>query len=284
MEVSMDQVKELRRVSGAGILDCKKALADSQGDMEKAVEYLRKKGLAAAAKRSGRTTNEGIVSVVLSEDGKQATMLSVMCETDFVARTEEFKTLAMELTKDFADNAPISNGGGVSEESANAYKEHLTGLVAKIGENIQLGDYCKFQTSPTSHLFHYIHHNKKIGVLLELESEKTGEALEQLGKNLSLHIASLAPEYVDKGDVPETVLSKEKEIYLEQLKGTGKPQNVLEKIAEGKLQKFYEDRCLLLQEYALPPNLPITQMLVETSKALGGTVKVVKFYRAKIGE
>ena len=284
MEVSMEQVKELRRASGAGILDCKKALADSQGDMEKAIDLLRKKGVAAAAKRLGRMTNEGIVSVVLSEDGRQASMLSVMCETDFVARTEEFKALAVELTEDFAKTAPVFVGGPVSEQLAGVYKERLTDLVAKIGENIQLGDYCKFKASPTSHLFYYIHHNKKIGGMLELECQKGGEALDRLGKNLTLHIASLAPEYVAKEDVPEAVLAKEKEIYLEQLKETGKPQNVLEKIAQGKLEKFYEERCLLLQDFALPPNLPITQMLADTSNELSEKVKVVRFFRAKIGE
>jgi elongation factor Ts len=283
MEVSMDQVKELRKATGAGILDCKKALAECQCDMEKAVDFLRKKGLAAAAKRVGRSTDEGIVSVIMSDDGKMATMLSVMCETDFVALTDEFKILAKDLSIDFSKNAPLYNGGQVSEEIAGKYSEQITRLVSKIGENIQLGDYCKYEAAEKGHLFHYVHHTGKIGVVLELECEKTGEALQLLGKNICLHIAALAPDYVDKSDVPETVIEKEKEIYVEQLKTTGKPQNVLEKIAEGKLQKFFEDRCLLLQNYALDQSLSIKQMVSDAAKEMG-QIKILRFFRAKIGE
>lgn len=297
MEVSMEQVKELRKTTGAGILDCKKALADSAGDLEKAGEYLRKKGLAAAVKKLGRTTNEGLV--VFSADTvakdtpreKLGTMVSILCETDFVSRTDEFKALANDLVQEFSNRAPIFTGGAISTdqktigaELMKQFQEKLTHAISKIGENIQLGDYCKFESSAKSHLFHYIHHTNKIGVLLELECDKESEALTTLGKNLCLHIAALAPEYAHKEQVPATVLAKEKEIYIEQLKDSGKPQNVLEKIAEGKLQKFFEERCLLFQHYALDQNLSIQQMIKDTSKSIGSEIKVVKFYRMKIGE
>ncbi|HPE69111.1 MAG TPA: translation elongation factor Ts [Thermotogota bacterium] len=284
MAVTMEMVKELRAKTGAGVLDCKKALQQSDGDMQQAVDFLRKKGLAAAAKKSGRATTEGLVCIVDSAEKGQITMLSLLCETDFVARTDEFKALANEMVQVFDQEVPPSAGEAVGPEMVEKYTPKLTEEIARIGENIQLGDYCKLVRKENGHFFHYIHHTGKIGVVLEMVSEADVSELAELGKNLCLHIAAFSPEFVDRDRVPGETIEKEKEIYRDQMKESGKPENVVEKIIEGKVSKFFEERCLMEQKYALDQgqNTTISQMVKETEKNTGKPLHLSHFCRIEI--
>ncbi len=285
MAITMEMVKELRVKTGAGILDCQKALKESDGDMQAAVDFLRKKGLAAAAKKSGRTTNEGLVTTKISENGNEIFLVAVLCETDFVARTDEFKNLCSELSGELSGELKENNRAeAVPEEKVEEYKEKINAAIAKIGENMQIGDYGKFIAGPTGRIYNYTHFNGKIGVALELDSENTGEALDEIGKSISLHIAAMAPEYVKSDEIPVEVVDKEKEIYAEQMKESGKPANVVEKIIDGKVKKFYEEKCVIEQVFALDTSKTIAGMLKETGKALGCEVGIKRFARVAIGD
>jgi len=285
MAITMEMVKELRVKTGAGILDCQKALKQSDGDIQAAVDFLRKKGLAAAAKKSGRTTNEGLVSTKISEDAKEIFMVAVLCETDFVARTDEFKALCAEMAEDLsAELKENRRAEAVPEDVVENNKEKVNAAIAKIGENMQIGDYGKFTAEENGRIYNYTHFNGKIGVALELKSENTGEALDLLGKNICLHIAAMGPEYVRPDEIPADVLNKEREIYTEQMKESGKPANVVEKIVEGKVNKFCEDKCVIKQVYALDTSKKITDMLKEAGKELGCEVDIIRFARVAIGD
>jgi elongation factor Ts len=282
--VTAQMVKELRAKTGAGVLDCQKALKESNGDMDSAVDLLRKKGLAAASKKSGRTTNEGMMFVRFCEERKKFTMISLLCETDFVARTDEFQNSGKALVEALSHSMEEVEGGPVDESVREAHKQKLTESIAKIGENIQLGDYCHWMGDAQSTIAYYIHHNGKIGVGVELTSSKIATELSELAKKISLHIAAASPEYLDPASVPEAVIQKEREIYTDQMKESGKPMPVIEKIVEGKIAKFYEDRCVMNQKYALDPDHSIPSMLEDVSKKIGAPVAFKRFARFMIGE
>jgi elongation factor Ts len=283
MAVSMELIKELRAKTGAGVLDCKKALTETNGDVEAAVDFLRKKGLARAAKKSGRSTTEGVVVTKKSEN--ELFMLAVMCETDFVARTDEYKTMAANLADTFyAELGETQKAVAVSEELVEKNREAVNEVVAKMGENIQVGDYTKFTGSENSHLYDYIHFTGKIGVAVEVVCEKDDEKLAELGKNICLHAAAYAPDFVSGDEISEDILEKERVIYRDQMRESGKPEKIIENIVEGKIRKFKEERCLLSQNFALDESKTVQQLIDECAKAIDCPVTVKRFARVYIGE
>jgi elongation factor Ts len=283
MAVSMELIKELRAKTGAGVLDCKKALTEMDGDVEAAVDFLRKKGLAKASKKSGRSTTEGVV--VTKKSDNELFMLAVMCETDFVARTDEYKTMAATVTDTFyAELGETQKAVAVSEDLVEKNREAINEVVAKMGENIQVGDYAKFTASENSHLYDYIHFTGKIGVAVEVVCEKDDEKLAELGKNICLHAAAYAPDFVSGDQIGEDVLEKERVIYRDQMRESGKPEKIIENIVEGKIRKFKEERCLLSQNFALDESKTVQQLIDECAKSIDCPITVKRFARVYIGE
>ncbi|MBE0602948.1 MAG: elongation factor Ts [Deltaproteobacteria bacterium] len=285
MEITSGMVKELREKTGAGLMDCKAALASAGGDMEKAIDFLRTKGLAAAAKKSSRIASEGLVCAHV--EGNFGTLVEINCETDFVAKTDEFAGLAKEVAalvntkgaKDVDEAMQIATEGGTLGEK-------LTERVAKIGEKISFRRFSRFEVGKeTGLIVPYIHMGGKIGVLVALEGAgpKNAEAA-ALAKDLAMQVAAANPTYVSRKEVPASVIEHEKSIYREQAKASGKPDKILDKIAEGKLEKFYGDFCILEQAFIKDPDRKVGQLLAEAGKAAGAEITMKAFVRFQVGE
>ena len=275
MTTGVDTVKELRERTGAGIMDCKSALKECGGDIEKSIDFLRKKGMASAAKRAGREAKEGLVTVRV--EGKKAVIAETNCETDFVARTEDFRALA-----DLAMQEVLAHGeAALSNEKISQRVAELSG---KIGEKMLVRRAKVVQASGT--LFSYIHSNQKLGVLVELSASKPetakNPAFEELGKNLAMQVAASNPICLVRAQVPAAVLEREKAIFREEVKG--KPENIVEKIVAGKLDKFYQSQCLVEQMFIKDDKVSVQQLLADTGKKLGDTVELKQFVRFQLGE
>lgn len=279
MTVSAQAVKELREKTGAGMMDCQRALKEANGDMEEAVKILRKKGLAAAAKKAGRMAKDGLVAVAISQDGKRAGMIELNCETDFVARTEQYQRLANTLAQQ-AMEVPIADAAGLaqipfSEDPTHTVAETIASQIATIGENIVLSRALHWVAGEGMKLGSYLHMGGKIGVLVEISASADPETL----KDLAMQVAAADPRYVDPASVPAEVIREEKEIAKAQAAAAGKPEAVQEKIAQGKLAKFYEQVCLLEQAFVKDPNRRVKDVLAER-----GQVAVKRFVRFRLGE
>lgn len=273
---SVDLVKELRERTGAGIMDCKAALQASGGDIEKAIDVIRKKGMASSAKRAGREAKEGLV--LARNDGHKAALVEANCETDFVARTEDFRNLAT-LALDEAMRS------GEAAANADRVTQRVAELSGKIGEKI-LVKRAKVVETKTGAFFTYVHSNQKLGVIIEIEAAKPGSmkhtAFQELGKNLAMQVAASNPLCLIRSEVPNATLDREKAIFREEVKG--KPDNIVEKIVLGKLEKFYQGNCLLDQPFIREDKKSVKQLVEETSKILGDTVSVRRFVRFQLGE
>ena len=288
-EITAAKVKELRERTGSGMMDCKKALAESNGDMEKAIDYLREKGLAKAAKKAERTAKDGRIFHVLSDDGKLGVMIELNSETDFVAKTDEFNDLGNKITahlfsKSFADTTSLLES---AHESGSTINELVTAVIAKLGENIVLKRFARFD-APNGKAFCYIHSNYKVGALAELDAENSAvvnsDEFAELGHEICMQIAAANPTCLRPEDVPEDVLEREKAVYRQQLLDEGKPADKIEKIIPGKLRKYYETACLLEQEYIRDSDKKIKDLIAETGKKLGTKLSVKRFERFAIGE
>lgn len=239
MAITAAQVKELREKTGAGMMDCKKALVESDGDTEKAVMFLREKGLAKAAKKAGRATSEGLVTPYVSEDGKTAVISELLCETDFVAKGDDFKDFAAALSEKIAGlDVTTGDASDLPEDVAD-----VTDLIAKLGENMGVGRFAKVSTDGV--LGVYVHSNNKLGSIVEL----TGTDDEALAKDVAMHVAAMNPTCITSDELPADVLEKEKALYLKQAMDEGKPENIAEKIVTGRLNKFYSEVCLVNQAF-----------------------------------
>lgn len=289
MEITASSVKELREKTGAGMMDCKKALGETAGDFEKAVDYLRKKGMASAAKKAGRATKEGTIHALASADGKASVLLELNCETDFVAKTDQFKNFMNEVSSQIA----VANPKDVPElltqkfftNSAVTMDEKLKEAIATLGENMAITRFARFALTPGTETVSYIHAGGKVGVLVEFATIKGKEpAFAEYARNVAMHIAAVMPQYVNPSEVPAEMVAKEKEIAIAQMQASGKPANVLEKIAEGKINKFYEDTCLIKQSYVKDPGKSIDAYTSETSKTLGAPITINRFARFVLGE
>jgi elongation factor Ts len=281
MEISAAQVKELRDRTGAGMMDCKKALAESNGDFEKAIDYLRKKGAATAEKRMDRAANEGIILTAV--EGSAGYMIEVNCETDFVARSEDFVAFSHAALNAVRAHHPKTLDELLALTSGPmTVAQHLSDIIGKIGEKIQIKRYTTFRTEGT--LADYVHPGSKLGVVVELESPKTGEAVAGLAKDLAMQIAAMNPVSVSRDDVPKEIVERELEIYRQQAKEQGKPDAMLDKIAQGKLNKYYQEFTLLEQSYIRDASKTVKEHVEDVGKSLGAPITVVRFERFQIGE
>ena len=285
MAFTAADVKTLREMTSVGMMDCKKALTECDGDMDKAVEYLREKGLAKAAKKAGRIAAEGM-SYALTENGVGA-LVEVNCETDFCAKSDLFVAFVKDIAKAVAENDPADVDALMNSKypgSELTVSETMPEKVMSIGENLQIRRFVRFDDNTS---VAYVHAGGKIGVLVNLAVEGGIDATE-IGKNVAMQIAALNPRFWDKSDVTEDVLAEEKKVALALMdqdpKMASKPQQVKEKIVLGKLNKFYEENCLLQQEYVKDGSMTVEKYIASAAKELGGSVKFVKAVRFQKGE
>ncbi|MDN5304667.1 MAG: elongation factor Ts [Fusobacteriaceae bacterium] len=274
MAITAAQVKELRERTGAGMLDCKKALQETDGNIEKAIDYLREKGIAKAAKKAGRTAAEGLIFTAQSADNKKAAMLEFNSETDFVAKNDEFKNFGEKLINIVLNN-DINTVGELKafEVEGKTVETLITELIAKIGENMNLRRVEK--VTAEGFVTTYNHLGGKIGVIVNMTGEATEENLVK-ANDVAMHIAAMDPKYLTPEEVTTDDLDREKEIARKQLEEEGKPANIIEKILEGKMRKFYEENTLVKQKFVKDDKVSVEQYL--------GDIKIVGFSRYKVGE
>ena len=273
--ISASQVKELREKTGAGMMDCKKVLTETDGDFEKAIELLRERGITKAAKKSDRIAAEGLVETYISEDGKVGAVVEVNAETDFVAKNDEFKNFVKDVARQVVEKAPASVEELLAQNSITepdkTVQEVLTNKIATIGENMSIRRFERFETS--NMLESYIHGEGKIAVLVEMEN-----ATPELAKDVCMQIAAAKPEFLDRDSVPQERVDKEMEILKAQAMNEGKPAEIAEKIVLGRIGKFYGEICLVEQEFVKDPDIKVGK-LVESKGA-----KIVRFARFEKGE
>ena len=284
--ITAAMVKELREMTGAGMMECKKALAEVEGEMEKAIDVLRTRGLAAAAKKAGRATNEGTVVALLSDDAKSGVVLELNCETDFVGMNEKFKAYAERMAK-VALNNKISDVEAL-KATADADGETVEAILADcvhvMGENTTLK---RVQVVEAGAVASYIHMGGKIGVLVEFEVEGIDPATDEFqtyGRDVAMQVAAIPAVAANREQVPAEVVEHEMSIYKAQAAESGKPEAIQEKIATGRLEKFYKENCLTEQEFVKNSDQTIQQYTDATAKQLGGTIKVANFVRFALGE
>ncbi len=285
--ISASMVKELRERTGAGMMDCKRALSETDGDMDKAIELLREKGLAAAAKKAGRIAAEGLVCTYISEDMKVGSVVEVNCETDFVADNEEFVTLAKNVAMQAAETTSTTIDELVAEkyiaDEAITVNDAVTALIAKLGENMSVRRFQKFSIE-NGIVQSYVHGGGRIGVLVELACDKQDDVLIQIAKDVAMQIAAASPLFLDNTCVDNETLEKEKEIYRVQALNEGKPEKIVEKMVMGRVNKYYKEVCLLEQVWVKNADYTITKYLQEESKKLGAEIKITRFVRFERGE
>ena len=273
--VTASQVKDLREKTGAGMMDCKKVLTETDGDMEKAIELLRERGIAKAAKKSGRVAAEGLVEAYISEDGKVGAIVEVNAETDFVAKNEEFKSFVASVAKQVVEKDPKDLEDLLAQESMDeagkTVKDVLTDKIAKIGENMNIRRFARFESEGL--LESYIHGDGKIAVLVNM---KGGD--HEVAKDVCMQIAAARPEYLNETTVPEDRLNKEKEILKAQTMNEGKPEAIAEKIVQGRIRKFFEEVCLVDQVFVKDSSKKVSDILKEHN------AEVVEFARFEKGE
>lgn len=285
--ITAQMVKELRERTGAGMMDCKKALSEANGDSEKAVEILREKGLAAAAKKAGRIAAEGLVKTYVSEDGKTASIVEVNCETDFVAVNEDFVTFSDNVAKQAATTSANTIEEFVGEKyiagTDKTVQETVNELIAKIGENMAVRRFSKLSVDHGT-IASYIHGGGRIGVLVKVECEKDSDVLGVVAKDVAMQVAATNPLFLNRDAVDSESLEKEKEIYRVQALNEGKPEKIVEKMVVGRVQKYYKENCLVEQVYVKNPDLTIEKYLQEKSKEVGAPITVAAFVRFEKGE
>jgi elongation factor Ts len=285
-EITASMVKQLRETTGAGMMDAKSALVENNGDIEAAVDWLRKKGLAKAAKKSSRTAAEGLVSIVTT--GKTGTVVEVNSETDFVARNEEFQGFVRKVTEKASAEAADLDALLAAKLDAKAVSETLTDLVAKIGENMTIRRMQKLSVNDGV-VVGYMHNAVapnlgKIGVLIALESAGDKAKLEALGKQIAMHTAAAFPKFLKKEDVDAGTMEREKDVLREQAKAEGKPADIVEKMLEGRMRKFYEEICLLEQVFVMDGETKISKLLENAAKDVGAPVALTSYARVQLGE
>jgi elongation factor Ts len=283
--ITAEQVKKLRDQTGAGMMECKGALTEANGDFEEANTILRKRGLASAAKKAGRSAREGLIGHSLSDDHSTGMLVEVNCESDFVARTDEFQQLIKDVL------AEIEKAGDAATEAWLAdpdgpVRKRLASSIATLGENMAVPRFVRY--AGTGYVGQYIHMGGKIGVQIELGGYTpeigSREELKTLVKEIAMQIAAASPAYVSREAVPAEVLEKERSIYRAQMEHQGKPANVLDKIVEGKLGSFYKQVVLPDQESIRDPKMTVKDVLAAANKAIGSSLTITRFVRLKVGE
>lgn len=280
MEITASMVKELRDKTGAGMMDCKKALAETDGDMQQAIEYLRKKGAATAEKRADRSADEGVVMTDI-ENGS-GFILEVNCETDFVARSDDFLAFA-KRTLDVVKNEKPQDVDALLKLQSDglSLEDHLKETIGKIGEKIEVSRFAAFQTDGV--LIDYIHPGAKLGVMLEIEGPSDNDDVAKLGKDLAMQIAAMNPVAIDRESVSQDVRDKELEIYRQQALEQGKPENIVDKIAEGRLNKYFQEFTLMEQTFLRDTTKTVKEQVDEVAKNADTDLKVARFERFQVG-
>jgi len=283
--ITATDVKALRDRTGAGMMDCKAALTEANGDVDEAITILRKKGMAQVAKKAGRAMKEGLVGVRLNADATDGVVAEVNCETDFVARTPEFQALVDTVTTDLL-GAPSTEDPQALAAADGAVGQKVAEKIAKVGENMAVTRAARL--TGDGFVGSYLHLGGKIGVLVELQgvpaAARTSDAVQTLVRELAMQIAAASPSYATRDEVPASVIEQEKNIYRAQMENSGKPANVIEKIVEGKLGSYYGVAVLPDQPSIRDPKTTVTQVIADAGKAIGAPIRVSRFVRFKVGE
>ncbi|KKY00377.1 MULTISPECIES: translation elongation factor Ts [Paraclostridium] len=283
MAITAQMVKELRETTGAGMMDCKKALQEAEGNMERAIDLLREKGLSKAAKKSDRIAAEGLVAIEMNADNTVGAIVEINSETDFVAKNEDFKT----FVKDVAEMALATEKEDVAGLLTESHKEGalsevLNNRIATIGEKLDIRRFEKVSTN--GQVAGYIHGGGKIGVLVELETEARDADVLAMGKDIAMQVAAMNPKYVSKDDVDQDYIAHETEILTQQALNEGKPANIVEKMIKGRLEKQLKEVCLVEQTFVKNPDLTIKQLVADVAKKVGSEIKVARVVRFEVGE
>ncbi len=290
--ITAKDVAELRGRTGAGMMDCKKALEEANGDMARAAELLRAKGIAKADKRVGRTTSQGLIAGLVGEDGRAGALVELTCETDFVARTDDFGRVAEALLAQVAAGEPMALEAFLAEPAQGSPGKTVADLVkevsGKTGESVALRHAVKLAPGPSGRVGMYLHHNRQVGVLVELAAATpevaAHPAVEDLARELAIHVASANPLAVRGEDIDPAVLDRERRIADEQATAEGKPEAVRAKMVEGKVRKFIAEQALMSQPWVKDDKKAIGALVEEAAKAAGGAVTVSRFVRRRVGE
>ncbi len=289
-EITAAMVKQLRERTGAGMMECKKALEEANGNIDDAVDVLRKRGIASAAKKAARSTKQGSITVALNDGRNAAAILEFNCESDFVARTEDFQTMVSELTQQVLE-APV----GASREqlleqpfradASQTVGQIIAGKIGKIGENMQIA---RFEKVEGGLIGSYIHPGAQLGVLVQVTGASAAaaanEELQELLRDVAMQVAAADPQFVRREEVTASVLEKEREIQRERARQEGKPEKVIEKMIEGRMSKYFEEFCLLEQPFIKDNAMTVAQLVAEKAKKAGETLEVARFVRYKVGE
>ena len=292
MAITASMVKELREMTGVGMLDCKKALAETDGDMEKAVEYLREKGLAASEKKAGRIASEGLCLSYLTDDKKTGVVVEVNSETDFVAKNPVFREYVLQVAEQIAGSQAADVDALLTEawkfDSSLTVAEALSSKVAVIGENLKIRRFEKYELKEAGTIVSYIHGGGRIGVMIELACDNATEAVEEMGKNIAMQVAALNPQFISVDDVPAEFVAKEKEIRTQQAmndpKNASKPANIIEKMIDGRLNKEMKEICLVEQPYVKDGDLTVKKYIESVAKEAGAPISIKRMVRFETGE
>ncbi|MCB9493505.1 MAG: elongation factor Ts [Epsilonproteobacteria bacterium] len=290
-KITMDLVKELREKTQVGMMDCKKALTEADGDLEKAIELLRKKGAAVAAKRSENTADNGRVEGYVADDFTSGSLVHVTCETDFSANTTDMQNFGQAIAQHINEKNPADvealNKQPMFNNEAMTVQDQLNELCAKICENIQVGSFVRYQVEGNGVVNNYIHAGSTVGALVELATDKPvgehAQTVAQAAKDICMQIAVTKPMCITPDQLDSSVVEKERDIAREQLKASGKPDNILEKIIDGKLKKFYQDVCLLHQAFIKDDKKSIEEYLKEIGRTTGLNISIKRFVRFGVG-
>ena len=282
MVITAAQVNELRQKTGAGMMDCKKALTEAEGDFEKAIEILRKKGAAVASKRAEKSANEGLILTKVSDDKKSAVIVEVNCETDFVAKSDDFVKLA-EAVLEAVEKAKPSSVDELFEKNSDI-KGLLTDVMGKVGEKIQISRFA-YEEAPDGLLVDYVHLGSKLGVLVKFENANgIGDEFDGFAKDIAMQVAAMKPICVYREEVSKDIIDKEIEIYKELARKEGKPEQILDKIAQGRLNKFYQENCLNEQAFIKDNSKSIADLMKEFNSKHGTGIKIAQFRRFHLSD
>ena len=283
MLITASQVNELRQKTGAGMMDCKKALTEANGDYEKAIDILRKKGAAVAAKRAEKSANEGLVLIKISDDKKTGVIAEINCETDFVAKSPDFINLADSVLQSVFSKKPASKEELLADNPT--LNNQINDVMGKVGEKIEISRFAVENVSEGV-VVGYVHLGSKLGVLVNFEAATTAghDELAELGKDIAMQVAAMKPICVYREDVPKDLIEKEIDIYKEIARKEGKPEQILEKISTGKLNKFYQENCLVEQAFIKDNTKTVNDLLKEFNSKYGSDAKIVLFRRFHLGD
>lgn len=285
MAVTAALVKELREMTGAGMMDCKKALVETDGNIEKAVDLLREKGLSKAAKKSGRVAAMGLVRIAFSDDHKKAALVEVNSETDFVAKNDDFITFVENIAQIALENdaKDVEELKGLQYDADNTVGEELTNKIATIGENMSIRRFAKFEADGTIYTG-YTHGNGLIGVIVGLKTEATPDEVAVVGKDVAMQVASMNPKFLNEEEVDQDWLNHEVEIAKQELLNEGKPEAILEKIIPGKIKAICKEVCLVDQKFVKNGDLTVNGYVAEVSKEIGKDIEIASMIRYEVGE